>query len=439
MEYNIFTYIFFFFVYGFIGWTIEEIIAAFKYGRLVNRGFINGPVNIMFGICMVIIVFDAHDLAEHAIFQFVICVAVTAVMQYVAGALLKRITGRRFWDYSDHKANIGGYVSLGSVAVWGGAAALCLWFVHPFVCILYTVIPYNVMKVIQIVIILLFFIDLFVTIAASLKWKTTGKLYGNVAKSINQTKNKIGKGIFGIVQRRMYKAFPELEKQDKSEAVGFGKPEGRVFAKGVCMDKLIWIFFISALVGDIVETIFVWATSGVIMSRSSLLYGPFSIVWGLGGAFATALLYPLSEKNDRFTFLGGFFLGGVYEYSCSVFTEKVFGTVFWDYSHLPFNINGRINLLYCFFWGIAAIVWVKLLYPAASRCIEKIRPVMGKVITYIIVVAMLLNMLISSAAVIRYVERNHGEGPSNRIEAFIDQIYKDSFIERVYPNMKMTD
>ena len=45
------------------------------------------------------------------------------------------------------------------------------------------------------------------------------------------------------------------------------------------------------------------------------------------------------------------FLGGAYEYLCSVFTELVFGKVFWDYSWMPFNLGGRINLLYCFFWG----------------------------------------------------------------------------------------
>ena len=99
-------------------------------------------------------------------------------------------------------------------------------------------------------------------------------------------------------------------------------------------------------------------------------------------------------------------MGGVYEYSCSVFTEMVFGTTFWDYSHMPFNINGRINLLFCFFWGVLAIVWLKLLYPAVSRVIEKIPPVAGKVLTYILVFAMALDMLISSVALMRYVDRS---------------------------------
>ena len=108
------------------------------------------------------------------------------------------------------------------------------------------------------------------------------------------------------------------------------------------------------------------------MSRSSVVYGPFSIVWGLGCVLLTAFLYPYREKNDRYIFLAGTILGGAYEYICSVFSELVFGTVFWDYSAIPFNLGGRINLLYCFFWGIVAVVWLKMLYPILSGWIEKL-------------------------------------------------------------------
>lgn len=81
-------------------------------------------------------------------------------------------------------------------------------------------------------------------------------------------------------------------------------------------------------------------------------------------------------------------LGGAYEYLCSVFTEIVFGKVFWDYSEIPFNLGGRINLLYCFFWGIAAVVWIKKLYPHLSDWIEKIPKKVGIVLTWLLVAFM---------------------------------------------------
>lgn len=130
-------------------------------------------------------------------------------------------------------------------------------------------------------------------------------------------------------------------------------------------------------------------------------------------------------------------MGGVYEYSCSVFTEVVFGTTFWDYSHMPFNINGRINLLFCFFWGIAAIVWLKLLYPGASKMIEMITPVAGKVMTYIVMLFMVLNMLVSGLAIGRYVQRKAGNESLSSIGIFLDHVYTDELIENIYPNMKI--
>ena len=73
-------------------------------------------------------------------------------------------------------------------------------------------------------------------------------------------------------------------------------------------------------------------------------------------AMATYIMYNYRDRSDGFVFAFGTFIGGAYEYICSVFTEIVFGKIFWDYLGLPFNLGGRINLLYCFFWGIATVV-----------------------------------------------------------------------------------
>lgn len=438
MEYTLYQYTYFFFLYAFLGWVLEEIIGALRYGKFVNRGFINGPLSIRYGLGMVVILTDIKDLMDNPVLQYIIAVVVVVVVQYGAGVVSRLLAGRRLRDYSSHKWNLNGYVSVQTTVFWSFAAILSVWLVQPFCYILYELIPVNVIKIAELIIVVIFLIDLFMTAATALKWKMQGNIYENVANKLEKTKTGIGKRLFLTIQKRMYKAFPELENQEKNEKDGFGRPVDRVFASGLCFDKLFWIFFISALVGDWIETVFMWLTTGTLMSRSSLLYGTFSVVWGLGGAIATGLLYSLREKNDRYIFIAGFFMGGVYEYSCSVFTEVVFGTTFWDYSHIPFNINGRINLLFCFFWGVLAIVWLKLLYPAVSKVIEKIPPVAGKILTYVAVAAMLLNMLVSGVAISRYVNRNTGIEANTSIEEYLDHIYPDKLIEFVYPNMKIT-
>lgn len=440
MNYTIYHYLFFFFLYSFLGWVLEEIFAAFKYGKMVNRGFVNGPLCIRHGIIMVILLFNLKELVDYPLYQGLMTYVVVSVTEYFAGVIIKLVTGKRPWDYSKEKFNLNGYVSLTSSIVWTAAALFFVWVINPFAYMLIKLVPVRMTKIVEIVLIVVFMIDIFVTIAAGLRWKIKGNVYETVANILKDTKSNLLKRIFAYIERRMYNAFPELREQEKNENVGFGRTKGRTFAKGLCFDKLVLIFFISALLGDWIETVYVWAVSGVLISRSSLIYGTFSIVWGLGGMLASAILYPLRNKNDRYIFLGGFFMGGVYEYMCSVFTELVFGTVFWDYSHLPFNINGRINLLFCFFWGIAGIVWLKVIYPVASRFIEKIPPVAGKISVILIIIFMAADMLISSVAISRYVTRKeNGTGNTNAITEYLDTQYSDKLIERIYPNMKITE
>lgn len=207
-----------------------------------------------------------------------------------------------------------------------------------------------------------------------------------------------------------------------------------IFAYGCSFYKIVWLFLIGSFLGDVTETIFCRLTTGIWMSRSSVVWGPFSIVWGLAIAMVTILLYKYRDKPDRNIFIAGTLLGGAYEYICSVFTEMVFGKVFWDYSHLRFNLGGRINLLYCFFWGIAAVVWIKGIYPVISKWIEKIPVKIGKILTWFVIIFMCCNIVVSSLALIRSTQRSQGVPAEQKWQKVLDERFDDERLERIYPN-----
>ena len=148
------------------------------------------------------------------------------------------------------------------------------------------------------------------------------------------------------------------------------------------------------------------------------------------------LLYKDKDKPVYHLFLFGTFLGGAYEYVCSVLSELVFGKVFWDYSKIHFNLDGRVNLLFCFFWGIAAVIWIKFLYPRLSDLIEKIPKIWGYLLSWSMVVFMSANILVSAAALIRYDQRNGGPAASGGWEKIIDTHFDDKRMEKIYPNAK---
>ena len=151
---------------------------------------------------------------------------------------------------------------------------------------------------------------------------------------------------------------------------------------------------------------------------------------------ATILLYKDRNKPDRYIFLVGTVLGGAYEYVCSVLSELVFGRVFWDYSEIPFNLGGRINLLFCFFWGIAAVAWIKWLYPFFSGLIEKIPVLWGYIITWILILFLVVDMAVSGLAMIRYDRRSRGLEPKAAWEEVMDKYFDDARMEKIYPNAK---
>ena len=231
------------------------------------------------------------------------------------------------------------------------------------------------------------------------------------------------------IEKRIQYAYPAAARQEQT---ALRKGEKNFLS----VSDLLWLFVIGAFLGDMVETVFCRVTAGVWMSRSSLVWGPFSVVWGLALVLATVLLRQEKDRSDRYLFAFGTVMGGVYEYVCSAVTELLFGTVFWDYSKFKFNLGGRINLLYCFFWGIAAVIWMRYGYPLVLRGMKKVRSRVRPWMTALLAVFMAVNMLTSALALARYDARTSGEAPKNSIDMLLDAHFDDARMERIYPNAK---
>ena len=340
------------------------------------------------------------------------------------------------WDYSKIRWNLDGYICIPASLVWGALGYLGIRWGNRFAIVVFKMLPLFLMKILVLILLGILIVDI---LGSYLLLRGKGK---NLARweatneGLDRVSDKLGRMISTWVGKRIQKAYPKavelIRKEEEAE-------KGKVFAAGCGFYKIVLLFFVGAFLGDITETIFCRITAGVWMSRSSVVWGPFSIVWGLAIALVTAMLYKYKDKSDSFLFIIGTLLGGAYEYLCSVFTEIVFGKVFWDYSEIPFNLGGRINLLYCFFWGIAAVVWFKKIYPYISAWIEKIPMLAGKLLTWFLIVFMICNVAVSCIALVRYDERGKGVVAENSIQKWADEHYDDVKMEKIYPNAKATE
>lgn len=432
MEYSLWELLFFLFCYSFFGWCMETVYMAVRTGRFCNRGFFNMPLCLSYGLVMDLLLLIMPTLEGRYVIQMVALMVIVSSCAQLAEEVSVRVTGKKLWENESHSIYAGQKMGVVYTLFLSGVALVILLLVHPVLYMVCHMIPALALRIATLVLLALLILD-FTAIVYTVKRRPLLEGVQTLTEELQEQKRNFGSWLAAHIWRRLTRAYPKLKPAQKERNSGY------VFAEGLCLDKLIWVFFIGALGGDLIETVYVKLTADIWMSRSSVLYGTFSIVWGVGAALLTLLLHGFSEKEDRYIFLGGFFLGGTYEYLCSVFTEVFFGTTFWDYSDMPFNIGGRTNLLFCVFWGILALVWVKICCPPISGWIEKIPPVTGKILTWICVVLMACDILISAAAMIRYVERTEGITAGNRVEEFIDHQYPDELIEWTWPNLRIQE
>ena len=93
-------------------------------------------------------------------------------------------------------------------------------------------------------------------------------------------------------------------------------------------------------------------------------------------------------------------------------------------------------MLYCIFWGILSVIWIKTLYPVMEKRIEKIPPVYGKIITWFIAALMSFDLILTTGVMLRYAQRKTQPLAENAINAFLDEMYDDEWVEHRWPNMK---
>lgn len=422
-----YQFIYLFFAYSFLGWLGEVVVTAARKGRYQDRGVLNGPLCILYGIGGLIISFTLGELQQGWFFLFALGAIYATVIEWVAGHILERTSQTRWWDYSDLPFNLDGYICLGASVLWGALSVIMIKWGNPLLLFLFGLIPATVRAAILWVLLVIFVLDAVGTVMTMLGLRYRWPPAEAVQNRLANLTLRAGLWILGRVENRMAKAHPALTfRRDK-------RARTTTFAEGCSPYKIALLFIIGALLGDITETIFCRITAGYWMSRSSLVWGPFSIVWGLAIALVTVLLYRYKDKSTSWLFVVGTVLGGAYEYLCSVASEVVFGAVFWDYSHIPFNLGGRINLLYCFFWGFAAVAWFKVFYPLISRWIEKIPRNFGRVLTWVLCIFMVVDMAVSAMALIRYNARIEGVPAQNQVEIYLDEHFDDARMQKVYP------
>jgi uncharacterized membrane protein len=207
-------------------------------------------------------------------------------------------------------------------------------------------------------------------------------------------------------------------------------------ASGYNFYMLFWVFVLFSVMGYMFESFANLIEYGHFHNRQGILYLPFSQIYGLGAIIIIEITRWLKKSNVIFLYLFCAVFGGFFEYVFSYVEEMLLHSTAWDYSTMPFNIGGRTNLLFSLVWGFVGVAIVKVLFPFTKKLIVKIRGKGGVIFTWIVLIILFGDMILSSAMVYRAYERYMHIPAHNGIDVLLDRYYPDAIVKKTYPSLK---
>lgn len=216
----IYNYIWYFFIYSFLGWCLEVIYASLEREDFVNRGFLNGSYCPIYGFGAVCEIFLLTKFVNYPICLYIISVVITTVLEFITGYVLEKIFNLQWWDYTNEKFNIKGYICLKFSLLWGVASLVLMYILQPKVNIVVSLLRHIDFVVYLLILLMLY--DFLISILKVLALKKDSmiieklnedlKILSNeMAENISYKTHRIEKKI-NKKYRRLLKSYPKLKR-----------------------------------------------------------------------------------------------------------------------------------------------------------------------------------------------------------------------------------
>ena len=208
--YKLFIYTGLFLIYSFIGWIMEIIVTLIEKGKLVNRGFMIGPVVPIYGIGGLLLTFLLNSFKDKILVLFILSVLICGTLEYLISYFMEKVFKARWWDYSDEILNINGRVCLKNLIGFGILGVIMVSFVNPVLINMLEEIDPLLLKVVISVLSITFVIDLFISTIIIYSIKKIGKKVKKDSTEEIGTKVKEILKNKSLLHKRITNAFPSL-------------------------------------------------------------------------------------------------------------------------------------------------------------------------------------------------------------------------------------
>ena len=130
IHYNVVQWLFFFYLYCFLGWCFESTYVSVKSKKLVNRGFMGGPFLPLYGSGAIMMLVVSAPFRDNLLLTYLAGVAGATALEYITGVTMEALFKVRYWDYSDQRFNYKGHICLSSSVAWGFLTILMTRVIH---------------------------------------------------------------------------------------------------------------------------------------------------------------------------------------------------------------------------------------------------------------------------------------------------------------------
>lgn len=128
--YTWYQWLTFFYLYCFFGWIFESSYVSILKRRFVNRGFLRIPMLPLYGSGAVMMLVVSEPFQDSLLLTWVSGVIGATILEYVTGWAMEQLFKVRYWDYSNQKFNLHGYICLSSSIAWGFLTIFMTHVIH---------------------------------------------------------------------------------------------------------------------------------------------------------------------------------------------------------------------------------------------------------------------------------------------------------------------
>ena len=166
---TVYLYILYFFFYSAVGWAFESAYCSMGERKLINRGFLTGPMCPIYGTgTLVMEVLLYNPFRDNPIAIFFLGMLLCDIVEYLTSFIMEKLFNARWWDYKDELLNIKGRICLKHTIIWGMGSLAFVKIVHPRIEVLFGNLSDKTIKITVIAILAVFVVDVIFAVIKAL-------------------------------------------------------------------------------------------------------------------------------------------------------------------------------------------------------------------------------------------------------------------------------